>query len=141
MIVARYCQHAAVFGGAEGIGMPYDVHAPIDTRAFAIPHTEHTVVPGAGEEIGLLATPHRGGSEVFVYPGLEIHVVLVQPGPGLPHGLVHAPDGRPAIAGDKCRGIESPLLIALVLQHRKPDQRFDARHISPGSIQGVFVIE
>ena len=69
MIIAGYRQHAAVFRGTKGIGVLDHIHAAIHTRAFAIPHTEHAVVSGAGEQIGLLAAPHRGGGQVLVHPG------------------------------------------------------------------------
>ena len=117
------------------------IHAAIDTRAFAIPHAEHTIVPGAGKQIGLLAAPHGGGSEVLIYPGLEMDIVFVQPGFGLPHRLVYAADRGAAITGNESGSIQAALLVALVLQHGQAHQRFDAGHIGPCSIQCVFVVQ
>ena len=141
MVVPGDRQHAAVAGGAEGVGVLDHVHAAVDTGALAVPHAKDTVVFGAAEELGLLAAPDRGRSQVFIEPGLKMYLVLRQPGFGLPQGLIDPTQRRAAIAGDKPGGVESGALIALVLQHRQAHQCLDTRHIGTGRIQGVLVVQ
>ncbi len=141
VVIPRHRQHPAVSGGAEGIGVLDHIHAAIHPRPLAVPHAEHAIVAGAGKQVGLLAAPHRGGGQILVHPGLEVHIVLVQPGFGLPHGLVHAAHGGAAITGDKGSGIEPALQVPLVLQHRQAHQRLDAGHVGPGRIQRVLVVQ
>jgi len=98
VVVAGDDQHSAVLRRAGGIGVAEDVAATVDARPLAVPHAEHAVVFGAGEEIHLLRAPDGSGSEVFVYTGLELDVVRVEMLSRAPQGQVEAAERRAAIA-------------------------------------------
>jgi hypothetical protein len=117
------------------------VHAAIDAGALAVPHGEDAVVACPLKEVGLLAAPHGGGGELLVDPGLEVHVVPIQPGLRLPERLVDAAEGRSAIAGHEGRGVEAALLVALVLQHRQAHERLDAGHVGARRVERVLVVQ
>ncbi len=61
VVVTRQQQHAAVGCNTCRIAVLEHVAGAVDPRALAVPHGEHAVVLGAGEQVGLLAAPHRGG--------------------------------------------------------------------------------
>ena len=84
MIITGDRQYAPVAGGAKGVGMLDDIHTAINARAFAVPHAENTVITGAFKQVGLLATPDRRRCEILINARLEHHIMLVQPGTGLP---------------------------------------------------------
>ena len=89
VIIARHCQDPAMAGCAKRIGVFDDIHATVNSRAFAIPHPKNAVVAGTGEQIGLLAAPNCGCRQFLIDPGLKVDVVFLEPGSGFPHGLVN----------------------------------------------------
>ncbi len=71
MVIGGQRQHAAVARGTRSIGMLEHVAAAVHARALAVPHAEHALHVGAGEQVGLLRTPHHGGAEVLVQAGVN----------------------------------------------------------------------
>ena len=141
MVVSSNGEHPSIRRGTKGIAMLDDIHGAINTGALAVPHAENTIELSALEQVGLLAAPDRRCSEVLIHTGLEVDIVLLEPGLGFPHGLVDRTQWRATIARDEGRGIQPPLLVPLMLQHRQSDQSLNTCHIGPGSIQRVLVIE
>ena len=60
---------------------------------------------------------------------------------GLPQRLVEPAERRAAIARDETRRIQAGRDVALALQHRQPDQRLDAGHQHPPTLQRVAVVQ
>ncbi|MCY1399344.1 hypothetical protein D9M71_143960 [compost metagenome] len=98
VVVTGQQQDAAVGRYAGGVAVFEDVAAAIHTRALAVPHGEHAVVAGTGEQAGLLAAPTGGGGQFFVDAGLEVDVVFLEEGLGFPQALVEVAEGRAAVA-------------------------------------------
>ena len=140
VVVAGDGQDAAMPGSAEGVGVADRVHASVHSRPLAVPQAEHPVVAGAGKQVDLLAAPDGGGRQILVHPGLEVDVVLVQPGFGLPERLVQAAHGGTAVAGDEPGGVQPGFKVALALHDGKPHQRLDAGQVGAGDIQRVLVV-
>ncbi len=115
MVVAGQQQHAAMARRAGRIGVLEHVDGPVHARPLAIPHREHAVARGAGEQVDLLAAPDGGRGKVFVDAGLEHHVAGRQVLLGLPQGLVDAAQRRAAIARDKAGGVEAGGAVARLL--------------------------
>ena len=88
MIISRDSQHAAMGRGAFGVGMFEYVAAPVYTGSFAVPHAEYAIVARPRKQGGLLASPHRGGGQVFVDAGLEVDVILFKKALGAPKLLI-----------------------------------------------------
>ncbi len=141
MVVPCHRQHTTVARCAKCIGMLDHIHAAINPRPLAIPHAEHAIVTRAGKQVGLLAAPDRSRREIFVQPRLKMNIVTLEPGFCFPHGLVNATHGGAAIAGYKARRIEPGAAIALLLQHRQPDQRFNPGHVGARRVEGVLVVQ
>ncbi len=141
MVVAGNQEHTAVSGRAGVIGVFEHVAATIDSRAFAIPHGEHAVVFGAGEEVDLLGAPNRVGREVFVEPRLEVDVGAPQEFLGLPQGLIDPAQRRAAIARNEARGVESGEAVALPLQDEEPHQGLRAGEENPSRFEFPLVVE
>ena len=89
MIVASNGQNAAMATGSKSIGVFKNVHAPVDTGTFAIPHAENAIVFSAVKELGLLASPDSSGGQLFVYAGSKVDIVSVEIMFSLPHGLIN----------------------------------------------------
>jgi len=119
VVVAGQQQHAAVGRDAGGIAVLEHVAAAIDARSLAVPEGKHAVVAGAGEQVGLLAAPHRGGAQLLVDAGLEVDGVLLEKLACLPEALVEPAQRRAAVAGDETGGVEAMGQVALALQHRQ----------------------
>ena len=141
MIVAGQHQHAAMLGNTGRVAVLEHVTAAVYTRPLAVPHGEHAVVARTREQIGLLAAPHRGGTQLFVDAGLEVDVVFLQVLARVPQALVQATQGRAAVAGDEAGGIESEGDITLLLQHGQAGERLSAGQIEVTSSEAVFVIQ
>ena len=117
------------------------VHAAIDTRTLAIPHAKHAVVFRALREVNLLTAPNGGGGEVFVDTGLKVNIVFVEKRLCFPHRLINSPERRTPISGNESSGVQTPFEVPLMLEHRKANQCFDAGHVCPSCIKGIFVIQ
>ena len=117
MVVAGDDQHATVLCTAGRVGVVEHVAAAIHARPLAVPHGEHAIVFGTGEQVQLLRAPDGGSCEVFVDPGLKHDVVALQMLFRCPEGLVNAAQRAAAITGNESGGIESGGLIAQSLQH------------------------
>ncbi len=141
VVVAGQQQHAAVLRRSGRVGVLEHVDRAVHARALAVPHAEHAVAGGAGEQVDLLRAPHGGGGQVLVHARLENHVAGGQVLLGLPQRLVHAPQGGAAIAGDKACGIEPGGTVARLLQHRQAHQRLGAAQVDAAFFQGVFVVQ
>ncbi len=141
MVVAGDDQHAAEFGRAGGVGVTEDVAAAVDARPLAVPHAEHAVVLGAGEQPDLLAAPDGGGGEVFVDAGLEGDVVFGEMGLGLPQAEVEIAERAAAIAGNEPGGIQPGRQVAFPLQHGQADQGLGAGQEDAAGVAGVFVVQ
>ncbi|MNZ37735.1 hypothetical protein D3C78_551920 [compost metagenome] len=57
VVIAGDSQHTAELRGAGGVGVAEHVAAAVHAGAFAVPHAEHAVVLGAGEQVDLLGAP------------------------------------------------------------------------------------
>ena len=134
VIVAGDGQHPTMLGGAGGIGMLKHISGTIHPWALAVPHTKHPVVFGAGEDIGLLATPYGGGTQILVDPRDEVNMVVLQELTGLPQLLVKATQGRTPVAGDKAGGIQLSGGIPGPLHHGQSDQGLGAGQIDPAGL-------
>ena len=88
MVIAGNGQNAAIFRGAECIGVLDHIHAPIDSGPFAIPHRKYAVIFWLGNQMNLLRTPNRGGRKVFVHARLELNIMSLKVFPGFPDRLV-----------------------------------------------------
>ena len=78
MVVAGERDHAAIARGAGGVAVLEHVGRAVDAGTLAVPDAEHAIDLGAGEQVDLLAAPHRGRGEVLVEAGLEVDVVLLR---------------------------------------------------------------
>ena len=141
MVVAGNRQHAAELGSARGIGVTEYVAATIHARALAVPHAEYAIVLGALEDVDLLGAPERGGGEVFVDPGLEHRVVLLEVIAGFPQGLVEVTQGRAAVTGNETCGIEACVEVALALHQRQAHQRLDTGQQYFSALLNVLVVQ
>ncbi len=137
------CEHeyTAMRGGARRIAVLEHITGSVDARPFAVPHREHAVIFGAGIQIDLLRAPHGGGREVFIHAGLEHDLVRSEMFFRFPQMLIERTERGTAIAGNETGGVESRGMIALLLQHRQPNQRLYAAHVRATAFQGVFVVE
>ncbi|KAF1853937.1 hypothetical protein Lal_00005148 [Lupinus albus] len=136
VVVAGQHQHAAVAGGAGGVGMLEHVARPVDAGALAVPHGEDAVILGAFEHADLLAAPDRRCAQLLVHAGLELDVVLFKELAGIPQILVEPAQRRAAIAGNEAAGVQPGGEIALALHHRQADQRLGAAWQTPGRSAG-----
>ena len=141
VVVAGHHQHTAMAAGAGGVRMLEHIAATVHARAFAVPHRKHAVVFLLRVHRHLLGAPARGGREVFIDPGLEHHMVLLEVFLGLPTGLVDTAQRRAAIAGDEARGVQARGQIAHALEHGQTHQRLGAAHIGAAAFKDVFVVE
>ncbi len=141
MVVACQRNDPAVGAGPGRVSVLEHVAAAVHARAFSVPHREDAVVLGAFEHVDLLRSPHAGGGEVLVQSGLEADVVSFKVLLRLPRRLVDAAQRRAAIAADEPCSIQPRQLIALPLQHRKPNQRLCAAHVRAAAVQCPFVVE
>jgi hypothetical protein len=117
------------------------VHRAIDTRTLAVPDREHTIDRGAGEQVGLLAAPHRRRRQVLVEAGLEVDVVFLEVALRAPQRVVVHAERRATIAGDEASGVEPGGKVALALHHRQAHQRLDAGHVDATLAEPVAVLQ
>ncbi len=141
MIVAGEDEHASVLRSPRRVGVLEHVAAAIDARAFPIPHAEDAVVPRAREHADLLGPPEGARREIFVDPGLEFHMVLLEVLARAPQRLIETAERRAAITGDEARGIQAGGPVTLALQHRQAYQRLRAGHENAAALQRVLVVE
>ncbi len=141
VVVTRQQQHTALGRHTCRIRMLEHVAGTVDARPLAVPHGEHAVVPGAGEQVGLLAAPHRGGGQLFVDARLEVDGVLLEVVAGFPEALVQPAQWRAAIAGDEATGVQTTGLITLMLQHRQAGQRLGAGEVQMTGSKPVLVVQ
>jgi hypothetical protein len=139
VVVAREHQHAAVLGGAGGVGVLEHVAAAIDAGALAVPHGEHAVVLRAVEQVDLLRAPDGGRRQVLVHARLELDVVALEVLGRAPQRLVEAAERRAAVAGDEAGGVQAGARVAQALQHHQADQRLRAGQKDPAGVEGVLV--
>ncbi|MNM86917.1 hypothetical protein D3C81_990860 [compost metagenome] len=141
MVVTGDRQHATELRGACRVRVAEHVAAAIDTRAFAVPHSEYAIVLGALENIDLLGPPHGGSGEVFVHAGLEQRVVLFEMVAGFPQSLVEATQRRAAVTRDEAGGVEASGEVSLTLHQRQAHQRLDAGQQDFSSLLDVLVVQ
>ena len=132
VVVPRDAQDPAPSSRPREVPVLEDVAAPVHPRPLSVPDREHPVVLPAGEDLGVLGPPHRGGREVLVEAGVEADVVRLEEGPSLDEGVVEAAEGRAAVPRDVAGGVESGRDVAAALHHREPDEGLDA-----GDVDGV----
>src|SRR5215472_5664303 len=94
------------------------IERAVDAGALAVPDAEHAIDLGAGKQADLLATPHGGGGKVFVQPGLEADIVLLEQRLRLPQRAVIAAERRAAIPGNEARGGEARGAVTRPLHQR-----------------------
>ena len=141
MIVAHQGEYAAMPGGTGHVGVAKDVARAIDTRAFAVPHTEDAIEFALATQLGLLRAPNGGGGQFLVEAGLEFYIGGGEEALRPHHLLVEAPERRAAIAGDESAGVEAGAAVALPLHQESADQRMIARDQHSGLAEIVFVVE
>src|SRR5690606_25655465 len=90
MIVAHRDQYATVRRGALAVAVLERVATAVHARTLAVPDRIDAVVPGAGQQHGLLCAPDRGSGEVLVDARLEHHVRILEPRLVLPQFHVEA---------------------------------------------------
>jgi hypothetical protein len=117
------------------------VAAAVHPRPLAIPHGEHAVVFGAGEQADLLAAPDGGRRHVLVDAGLEGDVVVGEMLLGLPQAEVEVAERAAAVAGNEAGGVEPGGEVALALHHRQADQRLGAGQEDAAGGGGVLVVQ
>eukprot|EP00581_Thalassiosira_minuscula_P024919 CAMPEP_0184421236 /NCGR_PEP_ID=MMETSP0738-20130409/60781_1 /TAXON_ID=385413 /ORGANISM="Thalassiosira miniscula, Strain CCMP1093" /LENGTH=84 /DNA_ID=CAMNT_0026782495 /DNA_START=152 /DNA_END=406 /DNA_ORIENTATION=+ len=79
MVIAEHRQHAAKRRRSSRIGMFEDIPGSIDAWRFAIPNAKQSIALRAWEQAELLATPNRGGTEVFIQTFPELHIMSIEP--------------------------------------------------------------
>ena len=141
VVVTRQQQHAALGRHTRRIRMLEHVAGTVDARPLAVPHGEHAVVPGTGEQVGLLAAPHRGGGQLFVDARLEVDGVLLEVVAGFPEALVQPAQGRAAIAGNEAAGVQATCLVALMLEHRQTGQGLGTGEVQVPGGKAVLVVQ
>src|SRR5476651_2097226 len=141
MIVARERDHAAILRRSGGIAVLQHVHRAIDAGALAVPDREDAIDLRAGEQVGLLAAPHRRRREILVEAGLEVDVVFLEVPLRAPQRVVVHAERRAAIARDEAAGVESRRRVALLLHHRQAHQRLDAGEIDAALVQAIAILE
>ncbi len=78
VVVAAEHQHPAVARTARVVAVLQRIAGAVHPRPLAVPHREDPVPGRLADVLHLLRTPHRGGREILVDAGLEMHVVLVR---------------------------------------------------------------
>jgi hypothetical protein len=131
VVVAGERDRAALGRDAGEIGVTQCVAGPVDARPFAVPDAEDAVDGRAGEARHMLRAPDRGRRQVFVEPGTEDDVVLLEDGVGAPEFNVVAAERRAAIAGNIAAGVEAGRLVAQALLDRQAHQSLHAGHVEP----------
>ncbi len=126
VVVPHQREHAAMFGGAGGIGVAEHVARAVDAGALAVPDAEHAVVLAFAAQLGLLRPPQRGRGEVLVEAAVEEDVVRLQQRLGALELLVEPAERRTAIAGDVARGVEARAPVAFLLHQAEADDRLIA---------------
>ena len=107
MIVAGDRQHAAVAGGAGGIGVFEHVRGPVDARRLAVPEAEHPVaIRSRPRADRLLRSPYGGRRQFLVDARREVHVVGGEVGRRRDQLLIVAGERRAAVAGDEAGGLQ-----------------------------------
>ena len=141
VVVAGHRQHPALGPGAGEVGVLERIAGAVDPGRLAVPHAEHAVVLGAGEQIGLLAAPDGGGREVFVQALLEDDVLGLQVLGRPVRLLVEAAQGRAAIARHEPRGAQSGAAVQSPLIQQDPDQRLNAGDENATILEQIFVVQ
>ena len=142
MVVAGHRDHAAVARGARHVGVLEDVGAAVHARPLAVPQAEDAIeLALLGVQIELLGTPHRGGGQLFIHPGLEDDVLLGQMGLGSPEGLIVGAERRAPVAADEAGGVQAGHRIALALQHGQTHQGVHTAHEDTAVVERVLVVE
>jgi hypothetical protein len=141
VVVAGHRQHPALAPGPGEIGVLERIAGAVDAGRLAVPHAADTVVEGAGEQVGLLAAPDRGGGQVLVEAFLEDDLVVGEHPVSPVRLLVEAAQRRAAIAGDETRGVEASAQIQAALIEHHPDQGLHPGDEDPAGFQRVFVVQ
>ena len=126
VIVTHRDQHAAVPVGAKLVAVAHHVRRTVYTGCLAIPHGVNTVDQGIGEELQLLGTPDRSGSQVLVDAGLEYHAGVFHPLLFPPQGIIQHAQGGATITADKTPGIQPIFLVQLPLDQGQSGQGLGA---------------
>ena len=143
MVVAGHRHHPALGEDAREIGVLEDIAGAVDAGRLAVPHAEDPIMQGAGEEIGLLTAPHRGGGEVFVDPFLEDDLLGGEQLGGPMRLLIEgeAAQRRSAVARDETGGVQSGAGVNAALIEQDPQQRLDAGNEDPTGAENIFVVQ
>ncbi|MNI03962.1 hypothetical protein D3C73_568750 [compost metagenome] len=141
VVIGGQCQHTTMARSAGGIGVLEHVAAAVHARALAVPHAEHALHVGAGEQVGLLGAPHHGRAQVFVEARGEFHLGRFQVLARTPQLQVEAAQRAAAIATDEAGAVDAVGFIAQALHQRQPHQRLHATQVDPSFVAGVLVVE
>ncbi len=141
VVVGGEREHAAELRGAGRVAVPEHVAAAVHARTLAVPHREHAVVLGAGEQVGLLRAPHHRRAEVLVEAGRELDVRGLQVLLRLPQLEVEAAQRRAAVAGDEAGGVRAGRAVAHLLHQRQAHQRLHAGQVDAAFSARVLVLE
>ena len=141
VVIPRQHQHPAVLRSARSVRVLEDIAAAVYAGALAVPHAEYAVVFRAREHVQLLRAPDRGRGEVFIYAGLELHVVRRQVGLRAPQRLIEPAERRAAIAGNEACGVQARPLVAFALQQQEANQCLGAGEEYAALVQCVLVVE
>ena len=125
-VVADRADHAAVRADAVQVRMPERVAAAVHARRLPVPHADDPVVVAERRQVVLLAPPHRGGRQVFVYPRNPANVVLGQQGGVAFQDLVEPAQGRTGIAAHERGGAQAPLAVSADLIEQHAGEGLDA---------------
>ena len=142
-IVTDHGEGATELADADPVRLADRVARPVETGCLAVPHAEHAVVLAGADHVRDLRAPDRRGAELFVQPGDEPHVELVEDRPLLADHRVEAADRRTGVARDQPGGAQpgAPVGAALV-DDRAHDRVHPAdRDVAPISREAVAQVE
>ena len=140
-VVARNRQHATVLAYAAEVGVAERIGGAVHARRLAVPHAEHTVVPGARHRVQGLRAEYRGGGQFFIQAGLEHDVVVVQVLLVAQHFVVHTAYRRARITRYEPGGVKPVALVQPALVDHQAQQGLHAIEVDPAVLDGVTVVQ
>ena len=141
VVVAGDQQHAAARRAAGHLAMLDRVDAAVHARALAVPEREHAVGLRPREQVQLLRAPDRGGGQVLVEAGLEVHAVRIQRLRRGPERAVDAAQRRAPVAADEARGREPGGGVAPALVERQANDRLGAAEVDAAALERIAVVQ
>ena len=139
MVIARHHQHAAIWGGAIGVGVFERIAGAVHTGAFAVPQADHTIDGAAGMALHLLGAIDGGGGEILVHGGEEFDVMLAQQRRDFPRLQIDPRHRRATIPRDHARRVQpGPAVPPRLIEH-DTDNRLGAAEKHPPVLAGVAI--